>query len=342
MLRLEVWTWFHYYWYCCKHFGRECYRTWRWELAASALVIVFTAVLSGNWKDFRTALVATALTLGCFIVWHVLRVPWLLHRAAHGGTETEPNDAFGIFGLVVIAAVFVGGYEFGLELWRALPMDGIACNFTADPGAKIANKLMQYEERIRELKAQNQGSRITVNPALSLAYPKMEGNEEYVANRPLAQNTVDFLGFANEAGGHIMMIHYINPGPGPANDVLYGTMLTLIPGGNNTKTEEAGFAQFKKWWLDHQKEKHPEFWSIGEKSTSPGQVNLLDADKNAIIADTSQFYFFSAIQWTDDAGRHQFEFCGNFRSNYTQIRECKVHCYVNKSVPKLTADKRLY
>src|SRR5580700_10922326 len=68
------WKWFHYYWNLCKHFGRECYRTWRWELFASVLVGGFSAILTCGWNDFRTALLSTGLTLGCFVVWHLLRI----------------------------------------------------------------------------------------------------------------------------------------------------------------------------------------------------------------------------------------------------------------------------
>lgn len=110
---MEAATWrsFHYYWNICKHFGRECYRTWRGELLASVLVSVFYAVLTHGWKDFRTALVATGLTLGCFVIWHLFRAPWLLHKSMHGHGGQEPGFLAGAFGVIVIASVFIGGYE---------------------------------------------------------------------------------------------------------------------------------------------------------------------------------------------------------------------------------------
>lgn len=140
MLHAASWKWFHYYWQFCKHFGMECYRTWRWELFASVIVVLFVAVISNNWKDFRTALFATGLTLGVFAVWHLLRVPFLLHQSVHkGGDTSEPGRLAGVFGMVIILGGFSGGYELCLWLWNAKPIGVITAQFaSADPGAKNA------------------------------------------------------------------------------------------------------------------------------------------------------------------------------------------------------------
>lgn len=127
-----LWKWPDYYWNLCKHFGVECYKTWRWELAASVLVVFFTALISGQWKDFRTALLATGLTLGCFAAWHLVRVPFVLHKSVHGQEQNEapaPGNLAGIFGLIVIAGIFTGGYELALILWNAKPIGEIKSEF---------------------------------------------------------------------------------------------------------------------------------------------------------------------------------------------------------------------
>src|ERR1700690_3520700 len=106
----QHWEWFRYYWSLCKRLGQETYRTWRWELFSSVPIGFFAAVLTGGWKDFRTAILATALTLGCFVVWHMIRLPWLVHRSVHAKGESEPGLLAGAFGIVIIAAMFTGGY----------------------------------------------------------------------------------------------------------------------------------------------------------------------------------------------------------------------------------------
>jgi hypothetical protein len=142
------WEWPRYYWNMCKHFGRECYRTWRQELFASVIVVLFTAVFTGGWKDFRTALLATGMTLGCFALSHLLRVPFLLHKSMHGIAHegNPPGFLAGAFGVIVIAAVFVGGYKLGVSFWNARPLGEIAAFPSADHGAKDAVIAQQKAE----------------------------------------------------------------------------------------------------------------------------------------------------------------------------------------------------
>lgn|GEM_PF-5483347 len=119
------WKWPHYYWNLCKDFGRECYRTWRQELLASAIVIFVTLALTGGWKDFRTAMLATACTLGLFAIWHLVRVPWLLHQSVHGSEASHPGILAGIFGIAILAGIFIGGYELAVSMWTLRPLGTI-------------------------------------------------------------------------------------------------------------------------------------------------------------------------------------------------------------------------
>ena len=59
---------------------------------ASVIVVLFVAVLTGGWKDFRTALVATGCTLACFAVWHLLRSPWMMHKHLYSGSHIDNID----------------------------------------------------------------------------------------------------------------------------------------------------------------------------------------------------------------------------------------------------------
>lgn len=118
-----------YYWWICKHFGRECYKTWRAELFASVVVVLFTFLIKRDWKDLNAALLATALTLSCFAIWHLLRAPFLLHKQILGAEE-EPSAGAGIFGLLIVIGLVVGGYEMIAEMWKARPVEDINVVFT--------------------------------------------------------------------------------------------------------------------------------------------------------------------------------------------------------------------
>jgi hypothetical protein len=112
------WKWFQYYWSLCNNVGFETYTTWKRDLLISVVLGLVVAVLTGNWKDFRTVLAATGIVLGLFIIWHVLRAPWLLHKSQNG--EWVKSSPFaGVFGFLMIAAVLVGGLVLGRVLWAA-------------------------------------------------------------------------------------------------------------------------------------------------------------------------------------------------------------------------------
>lgn len=68
--------------------GKETYRTWRWELFAALLVsgvVCAKAYIDhapNAVSDFKTALYANAIVLGGFALWHLIRTPYLLHKEA--------------------------------------------------------------------------------------------------------------------------------------------------------------------------------------------------------------------------------------------------------------------
>lgn len=113
--------WYRYYWQLCGYFGIECYRTWRFELLASVGVGFFFAMLGGNWKDFRTMLMATGLTLGLIALAHLVRTPWMLYKAP----EDAPGFIARAFGVLVIVGICVGGILFAKTMWNARPLGTI-------------------------------------------------------------------------------------------------------------------------------------------------------------------------------------------------------------------------
>ncbi len=114
-----------YYWRFCQEFGRECYRTWRWELFAS-LGISFTTymITKGDdplaWRNFKVAFLATVLTLAGFALWHLVRTPWLVHRAVNSPEEAIIHWSSGVLGALVLAGLIVGVY-LSIGHLRAVP-----------------------------------------------------------------------------------------------------------------------------------------------------------------------------------------------------------------------------
>jgi hypothetical protein len=114
-----------YYWRFFLEFGRECYRTWRWEVLASFGVSFISYLLTKGddplaWRNFQIVFLATALTLGAFALWHLLRTPWLVHRAVNSTDESRVHWVFGIVGIAVLAGLMAGA-AFFIAYLRTVP-----------------------------------------------------------------------------------------------------------------------------------------------------------------------------------------------------------------------------
>jgi hypothetical protein len=155
------WQWPRYYWSLCTHLGQETYRTWRWELFSSVPVGFFAAWLTGGWKDFRTGLLATALTLGCFVIWHIVRLPWLVHKSVQTAGEEEPGFLAGVFGILILAALFVGSYESAVVSWNLRPLGVIEIVTKAPPVPVIDQRRLAVVHGACKLTAEQ------INPARS-------------------------------------------------------------------------------------------------------------------------------------------------------------------------------
>jgi hypothetical protein len=124
-----------YYWRFLVEFGQECYRTRRWELLASVVVSFVTyRITVGDdplaWRNFQIALVATAITLAGFALWHLLRTPWLVHRSSQSAEESTPHWVSGIVGITVLCALIVGAFVSVDRLHQVPPP---LVKFTAPP-----------------------------------------------------------------------------------------------------------------------------------------------------------------------------------------------------------------
>jgi hypothetical protein len=95
-------VWWAYYLAFIKQVGKECWHTWRGEVLASAITLACLYAISPVEVDVRSALLATAYTVGAFVLWHTLRVPWLLYSKLD-----EADHLKSIW--LVIGSVFLGG-----------------------------------------------------------------------------------------------------------------------------------------------------------------------------------------------------------------------------------------
>jgi hypothetical protein len=112
-----------YLWTYLRRFGRECYRTWRQELMASVLVCIAAYVIAyvqGDphaWADLRIALLASGIVLAFFVIWHLIRTPWLLHQDVSVGA-TPVGKRYGVLGAVIVLcllASFAGASFFAVN-----------------------------------------------------------------------------------------------------------------------------------------------------------------------------------------------------------------------------------
>ncbi len=89
-------------------------------MSVSVIVAFVSYLISAGrdpaaWKNFRIALISTALTLAAFALWHLVRTPWLIHRHTISAPTRELKDhwGFGILGISVIAAMLALIYTYG-------------------------------------------------------------------------------------------------------------------------------------------------------------------------------------------------------------------------------------
>jgi hypothetical protein len=142
-----------YYWKFFLEFGRECYRTWRWELFASLGVSFLTYLITVSddplaWRNFEIAFLATALTLAAFALWHLIRTPWIVHRSANAGDEPSLHRGFGIFGVAVLVGLLAGGF-FLVGYLRAVPLPPVVKILAPPPPMPLAPAQEQSQSRTR-------------------------------------------------------------------------------------------------------------------------------------------------------------------------------------------------
>jgi hypothetical protein len=127
--------------------------------------------------------------------------------------------------------------------------------------------------------------------------------------------------------------------------LAYSQIVTVPQIGEATMLAWKAFEQI---WQDRQRQKEPESWTPGESAytSNPQTVTDLDIQKlrkcEAYNSCEAYLFVMGAIQWTDEAGRHQSENCEypNAKQEVFVAVDCPAHQYQTKEIPK--AGTRLY
>jgi hypothetical protein len=147
---MEVWwmpkhrTWPAYYLALVKQCGKECWRTWRGEVLASVISSVFLYLINRSGVDMRTALLATGYTVSAFVLWHLIRVPWILYQKLDEAEHLKP--IWGLVGSAFIAATLFLIAFAAAWFWELQPR----VDLTRIPDGRDI-RIVQLESRINEL-----------------------------------------------------------------------------------------------------------------------------------------------------------------------------------------------
>lgn len=108
-------SFFAYYKTLFKEFVRLCYESWRRELSAAVFVALIAYGITfrdkGAWESTKIALLANAILLFCLAVFHLVRVPWLVHSRTAPEVPVEKKRSMIFLGEEITPAFLVGLYE---------------------------------------------------------------------------------------------------------------------------------------------------------------------------------------------------------------------------------------
>jgi hypothetical protein len=148
--------WFPYCWNCAKHFGQECYRTWREELASAFLITVIAYFISRGtdtkaWVDLQVAFLSSAIGLGIIAFYHLIRAPFLAYsEAVAGDSDIAVPARYGVFGIFVLVLMVTGIVAGGFGFYAtAQPKMQFSIGFVA-PTEKDA-EILDLKQKVREL-----------------------------------------------------------------------------------------------------------------------------------------------------------------------------------------------
>jgi hypothetical protein len=101
-----------YYWEFLKRFGEECYRSWRQEVFGACLttLIIFSITRHQDknaWEVARVTLEANLIFFTGFVLFHLIRTPYLLHRERLRPDQGRERVVGGLFGFIGAALLLV-------------------------------------------------------------------------------------------------------------------------------------------------------------------------------------------------------------------------------------------
>jgi hypothetical protein len=71
-------------------------------------------------SSLQTAVIAAAIVLAVFVLFHIVHTPLLLHEATRA-RKALPHPGFGVLGIAVLIGMMGGGYEFYERVWPREP-----------------------------------------------------------------------------------------------------------------------------------------------------------------------------------------------------------------------------
>jgi len=330
LVNTRDWRWYHYYSNLVMYLGRECYRTWRWELVAGLLVATAVYLINRNWTDFRTVLLATAIAFACFGLIHLVRLPWLLHRHSIAteagvifGVAEEPSfdRSAALFGTLVIVGIGAGSFLGMASLWNARPVPEPRTIFIPDTAR---------DEEIRSLTKKNEELQSTCNQKEQMESLFEDERSKFLftrvrfySNPYMKSPSGEPVYFPRKAGYEpAIEITTTEVGSMKASQVKWRTYLTIS---------------------DHLDEAEEDKLFERAKRTKPavdrdlvkGDIimlrahlgrNLTEEEESGLLADTKFFYVVLIGEYRDKLGLNTSEFCGHYKgSSLAQVYPCHKH-----------------
>jgi uncharacterized membrane protein YidH (DUF202 family) len=157
-----------YYWHYLRVFGKQCYHTWRTELATFMLIAGIAWALTSRedpsaGTNLRIALDSAALVLIGFATVHFIRSAWLIHRRTIRQEQATEHWMAGVVGIAVIVGILIGGTFFIASL--LIPRKhryAISMNDPSYPG--IANTVVTFRDLAAQSKDKRCFIRLTAPP----------------------------------------------------------------------------------------------------------------------------------------------------------------------------------
>jgi hypothetical protein len=136
------------------------------------------------------------------------------------------------------------------------------------------------------------------------------------------------------------LVHIVNGGPYPADKVLYGADVEIVEDVQGKPNVEEAWNRSKPKWWEKNKDHSLETWAVTDSATAFGNSKELSVeDLSGLGTEHLHMFVLAAVQWDDDAGRHQLDYCVYANSHISvnfPHNECNAHNFVIHKLKKET------